>query len=204
MAKIRISLNEVVRDFLGQMITVYDKYILEEESGLTQADIINFDLSEHFDFQSLNHMNGFIYSEAALEIFGHADTSSPHISSGLNEYVMNMIDEGHEVEIVSREVNRAIPSTLFFLSKIVSTAPNLVFVKNNEDEWGDADILITANPIALANKPEGKVSIMIKAPYNADSEADFVFDYALELFKSEKMSEEVVERITENLTKKIC
>lgn len=184
MAKIRISLNEVVRDFIGQMIYTYDKYI--QQTDLTHTEITDFNFEKHFEFESLNHMNKFIYSEASLELFGHADVTDKNVGNSLNEFILDMIDEGHTIEIVSREVDKAIPSTLFFLSKIICKSPNINFVKDNIDEWGDADILITANPVALANKPEGKISVMIKAPYNSESDADLVLGSVMELFNREE------------------
>jgi hypothetical protein len=41
-------------------------------------------------------------------------------------------------------------------------------VKKSEKEWDGLDILITADPEALKNKPEWKISVKIKTPYNKD------------------------------------
>ena len=43
--KIGISINEVLRDFIGQFAYTYDKYI--GPTNLTSQDITSFDLIDH-------------------------------------------------------------------------------------------------------------------------------------------------------------
>jgi hypothetical protein len=94
--------------------------------------------------------------------------------------------------LVSREFLKSIPSTLFFLSKLGCRASNIRFVKQNEEEWGDVDVLITANPIALQNKPEGKISVKINAPYNKNVGADFELDSILDFIKDVSLREKIL------------
>jgi len=87
---------------------------------------------------------------------------------------MEMKDDGeHEVELISREANKAIPSTYFFLSKTGCRADNVRFVTAYEDKWDGVDVLITANPQTLESKPSGKISVKVKASYNQDVPADY-------------------------------
>jgi hypothetical protein len=103
------------------------------------------------------------------------------------------IEEGeeHTIELVSREFLKSIPSTLFFLSKLGCRASNLRFVKQNEEEWGDADILITANPVALENKPSDKISVKIKAPYNQNVAADYELESILDFITDMSLREKI-------------
>jgi hypothetical protein len=97
--------------------------------------------------------------------------------------------------LVSREVNKAIPSTLFFLSKTGCRASNISFVKKNEDEWKDADVLITANPKSLAAKPDGKISVKVKTPYNTDASADYEVESILDFINDEELRVKILTKI---------
>lgn len=192
--KIGISINEVLRDFIGQFAYTYDKYI--GPTNLTSQDITSFDLIDHFTFDSVDKLNSFLYLEAPLEIFGHADQLHDGLINHLNEFLSEMDYEGeHEIEIVSREVNKAIPSTLFFLSKTGSRVTNIRFVKKHESEWDGLDVLITANPKALAAKPDGKISVKINAPYNKDSSSDYQLENILEFFRDEELRSKILRPI---------
>ena len=52
MSKIGISINEVLRDFLGQFNYTYDKYIAE--SKVKEGDVKSFDLLQHYKFEDIN------------------------------------------------------------------------------------------------------------------------------------------------------
>jgi hypothetical protein len=109
---------------------------------------------------------------------------------------MDMDDDGeHEISLVSREVNKAIPSTLFFLSKTGCRASNILFVKKNEDEWKNADVLITANPKSLAAKPDGKISVKVKTPYNTDASADYEVESILDFINDEELRVKILTKI---------
>jgi len=191
MARIGVTLNEVLRDFLGQLTYTYEKYI--RETDIEEDTITEFDLMKYFNFESVDEMNKFIYDEAALEIFGHADQTDNNLMNKFNMFHMDIKDEEeHEIEIVSREVNKSIPSTLFFLSKLSCRAENIRFVKNYNEYWDGVDVLITANPMALESKPEGKLSIKINTSYNKDSKSDFELDSILEFMADEDLREKIL------------
>jgi len=189
--KISISLNEVVRDFIGQFAYTYEKYV--GETNIKEGDVTNFNLLEFFEFSDINKLNSFLYLEAPLEIFGHADQMSDGLSNHLNNFITDTEDFGeHEIEIVSREVDKAIPSTYFFLSKIGLKAPKVRFVKNYADKWDGVDLLVTANPKALESKTSGKISVKVKASYNKDVAADYEIDSLLDFIKNEELREKIL------------
>jgi len=189
--KIGISINEVLRDFIGQFTYTYEKYI--GDTDIQEGDVTNFNLIEFFKFDDINKLNTFLYLEAPLEIFGHADQMSDGLNNHLNNFIMDTEDFGiHQLELVSREVDKAIPSTYFFLSKIGSKISNVRFVKNHADEWNGLDVLITANPKALEAKPSGKISVKVKASYNKDVAADYEIDSLLDFIKDEELREKIL------------
>ncbi len=193
MARIGITLNEVLRDFIGQLAYTYEKYIGSVD--LTEDQIINFDLIEYFKFDTIDKMNKFIYDEAALEIFGHADQLHDNIMNSFNNLIMDIEDEEeHEIEIVSREIIKSVPATFFFLSKLSCKIKNIRFVKNYEDYWDGIDVLITANPKALESKPENKVSVKINTSYNDSNSSDFTLDSILEFIKDEELRDNILNK----------
>lgn len=189
--KIAISINEVLRSYIEQLVYTYNKYIAP--SDLTVDDVTNFNLIEFFKFEDINRLNSFLYLEAPLEIFGHADQMSDGLMNQFNHFLMEIKDdEEHEIELVSREVDKSIPSTFFFLSKTSCKADKLRFVKHNDEEWGDADVLITANPLSLENKPTGKISVKVKASYNKDASADYEIESILDFIKDAELREKIL------------
>ena len=189
--KIGISLNEVLRGFIEQLAYTYNKYVAD--TNITEKDVTNFNLIEFFKFDDIDKLNSFLYLEAPLEIFGHADQLSDGLMNHFNEFLMEMEDDGeHVIEIVSREVNKAIPSTLFFLSKTGCRVQNLRFVKTYDSKWDGVDVLITANPKALEAKPAGKVSVKVKTNYNKDVQADYEIDSLLDFMKDSSLREKIL------------
>lgn len=198
--KIAISINEVLRDFIGQFIYTYEKYIIPElekdgkkVSEIEIEDVTSFNLMDHFEFEDINTLNTFLYKEAPLEIFGHADLMSDGLMIHFNRFLSDIKDdEEHEIELVSREVDKSIPSTFFFLSKTACLIDSIRFVKNNEDEWGDADVLVTANPQALLNKPNGKLSVKVKSSYNKEIKSDYEIDTLLDFINDEDFRNKIL------------
>jgi len=189
--RIGVSINEVLRDFLSQLTYTYDKYM--GASNIKEGDIKSFNLLEYFQFKDIDELNKFIYLEAPLEIFGHADQMSDGIMIHFNNFLSDIKDDGeHQIELVSKEADKSIPSTFFFLSKTGCKADKIRFVNNAIKEWDGVDILITANPDALKNKPSGKISVKIKASYNEDVKADFELDSILDFIKDESLRNKIL------------
>lgn len=189
--KIGITLNEVLRDFIGQFAYTYNKYI--KEIDITNEDVTSFDLLNHFEFENQNQLNRFLYLEAPLEIFGHADLMSDGLMQHFNSFLTDITDDGeHEIILISREVEKSIPSTFFFLSKTGCKISNLKFVSSYADKWNDVDVLITANPQTLELKPSGKISVKVKSSYNQDTASDFEIDSILDFIKDEELREKIL------------
>lgn len=189
--KIGITLNEVLRDFIGQFAYTYDKYI--GPIDLKENPVTSFDLIKHFDFESVDVLNKFLYGEAALEIFGHADQMHENVMSQFNQFLMDMKDfTDHDVVLVSREAMKSIPSTMFFLSKLGCMATDIKFTTTYEENWDDMDVLITANPRSLGAKPDGKIAVKVKSTYNEDAPADFEIENIMEFMLDEGLREKIL------------
>ena len=200
--KVGITLNEVLRDFISQFAYTYEKYrdtgVDEEgkaiEFALKEHPITDFDLMAHelVDFDDKEDMNKFLYMEAALEIFGHADVTYNNIMTHFNNFLMEMKDEEeHDFELVSREAAMSIPSTYFFLSKTLCKASNVRFVTAYADKWNGLDVLITACPTALEAKPSGKISVKVNSPYNKDVKADFEIESLVDFMNDPELRDRI-------------
>lgn len=176
--RIGIDLNDTLRDLTGQMEYVCNKYKKygkseDEKYSLERDPITKFDFVKYFDFESKLELNRFLYENASLEVFGHADLTYNGIMGRFNAFLMDIEDNSnHEVILVGREANVSIPSTYFFLSKTICKIKNIKFYHEYENLWDDVDVLITANPTALESRPDDKVSIKVETTYNKEFEAN--------------------------------
>lgn len=196
MAKIGITLNEVLRDFISQVEYTYNKYYVtndDDKVDISKTPVTSFELEKHFPFPSVDALNEFMYREAALEIFGHADQLYPNLFAQLNLFIMDINDdEEHQVELISREAINSIPSTFFFLSKTLCRAERIRFVSKHEDKWDGVDVLITANPKALKAKPKGKISVKVSSTYNTDVEADYTIGDIREFITDKTLRDKIL------------
>jgi len=209
MAKIGIALDGILRDTISQLAYVHNKYIAQisqlriDEGQDSNGKITEIDLEktpftdyskihEFFNFESVDAMNSFLYNKAALEVFGHADQTLNNIIIQFNQFLMDMEDDGeHEIILVSREAIRSIPATYYFLSKTGCKAKHIRFYTKFEDKWNDVDVLITANPRTLANKPTNKVAVKVKTTYNESTNADFTIDSLMDFINDADLRKKV-------------
>lgn len=178
--KIAIDINDVVRDFSNNFV----KYFIEgynHEFDLTDFEFWSNDLSIVFPFKSKQSYYNFIYNDYAFELFGKCGVCTRKLETELNDWTEKTLkdidtDEPIEVIFVSpKEYGLSIGNTYFFLSKIGTKIREVYFPTDSQTVWDKCDILITANPDLLKNKPENKISIKIKFDYNKDVEADYTF-----------------------------
>jgi hypothetical protein len=115
-----------------------------------------------------------MYEDYTMELFGHAPSTEMMTFNLLNDIYYNLRDT-HDLIIVSDEIGRSKPSSLFFLSKFGCLVEKIFFyseiTKNNM--WNDIDILLTANPNLLLNKPSNKIVIKYITHFNKDIESEY-------------------------------
>jgi hypothetical protein len=182
--RIGIELNGVLRDTLKKIQQEYEKWYLnnpfrdenEEDdfkyevlSELTTLDILN-----HLKFRSEDELYDFLYKEHTMEIFGHAGSVEPSGLLELNEFYLDM-RESHDIIVVSDEIGKSKPASLFFISKFGCLVETVKFYSEStiNSLWDSVDILLTANPKLLLNHPKNKMVIKFNTIYNEDIESDF-------------------------------
>jgi len=189
---IGIDLNEVVRDFVGQFLYVYERYYNTVDVEISDIKTLDF-TQPPFSFENIDEVNHHLYVESSLPIFGHASELDDKIISKLNFLNVELKDlTSHKLKIVSREINKSIPSTLFFLSKFSCTIDEYEFVRNYNDSWNNVDILITACPNTLNSKPEGKISVKVKSSYNDEANSDYTIGSLLEFIYDEELRNNIL------------
>lgn len=195
--KIAIDLNDVVRDYSNNFVRYYIEGY-DHEFDLSEFEFWSNDMSIVFPFKSKQSYYNFVYNDFAFELYGKCGTCTKNISSELNDWTEKTIkeldiDEDIEVMFVSSmEYGLSIGNTYFFLSKLGTKIREAYFPTDSLTIWDKCDVLITANPKLLDAKPDGKVSVKIKADYNKENSADYEFKDLSALISNETFLEDLI------------
>lgn len=172
--KIGVDINGVLRDTIGKFKTVYDKFLIEQTDGIENEEgfeykiiepIDSLDLFNHFLFPSKEDMFSFMYEECPMEIFGHAPSSEMNTFNVLNDLYVKHRDK-IEFTIISDEISKSKPATLFFLSKFGCLFERILFFNEltKTQVLNDFDLIVTSNPDIIINY-NNKV-VKFKTDYN--------------------------------------
>jgi hypothetical protein len=201
MKKIGIEINGVLRDTISKFTQLYEKHMIEEKddesktyeldlSGNTKeltskeefeykiiSDVTSLNLMDHFRFNDENELYSFMYEDFAMQIFGHAGSTETFTFNMLNEIYLKYRDN-NELIIVSDEMGKSKPASLFFLSKFGCQVEKIKFYSNStiNSMWNEIDILLTANPMLLLDKPKDKIVVKYSTIYNKNVDCDNVIN----------------------------
>lgn len=198
--RMAFDVNGVLRDTFLKSEQIYQKFYIDEfdrektssfneETEEFEEDKINDEdfeyslnlpvtsldnLEEHFKFPNKDDLFNFFYIDFPMQIFGHAPSVSSNTFNILNEIYEELRDD-HEVLVVSDEIQKSKPATLFFLSKYGCLVEKIKFYSNItiNDMWNEVDILITANPNLIKNPLSGKTIVKYETSYNKDVKSDY-------------------------------
>jgi len=174
--KIAIEINGVLRDTTKKIEQVYEKFyienILNEKREFEYekiSDITSLKIQNHLKFQDDDELYDFLYTEHCMEIFGHAPSTEYNSFIDLNEFYVDHRDN-HDIILISDEIGRSKPATLFFLSKFGCQIEKIIFYNQItlNSVWNQIDLLLTANPDLLLNHPNGKKIIKYNTNYNTE------------------------------------
>lgn len=215
--RIGIEINGVLRDTLEKFKQLYEKHLVNVDhemflgrtydidySGNTEetyntnsfeygiiSDANSLDLMSHYKFQNKDELYSFMYEEYAMELFGHAPSTEMNTFNLLNEIYYDLRDE-YNLLIVSDEIGKSKPASLFFLSKFGCLIEKILFYSEitKDQMWDEVDILLTANPVLLSNVPENKSIIKFRTNYNKhvqnENEISTLSEFKLSLDKISK------------------
>jgi hypothetical protein len=137
------------------------------------SPVTSLDLLTHFSFPSKDELYSFMYEEYTMELFGHAPSTEMMTFNILNDIYHNLRDK-YDLMIVSDEIGRSKPSSLFFLSKFGCLLEKIIFYSETTKNsmWDEVDILLTSNPTLLLNKPLNKIVVKYETNFNKDIESE--------------------------------
>ena len=194
--KICFTLDDVIRAKTRQFGKILAKSRGQDESELENIEITTNNLCQVFGFGSVQEYQEFLYKDYPFEVFAEAPVMERMLDKRFNLWTLDIENkEGCEdIEFMLAnpfEFNASIGYTCFFLSQIATRIREFYFPKNSSDIWNKCDVLVTADPKLLAEKPEGKKSVKIEAPYNKDSEADLTYESLAKLIEDEEFTEKI-------------
>jgi len=198
MKRIGIEINGVLRDTIGKFTQLYEKHMIEEKddnnktyeidiSGNTEeitpieefeykilSEVTSLNLMDHFNFSNKDELYSFMYEDFAMQIFGHAGSTETFTFNDLNELYLKY-REKNELLIVSDEMGKSKPASLFFLSKFGCLLEKIKFYSNVtiNSMWDEIDVLLTSNPQLILEKPKDKIVVKYNTTYNKNVEADY-------------------------------
>ena len=180
--RIAIDVNGVLRDTLTKIQQVYERWYIDNQIKQTEdedfkyeivSDVTTLDLATHLKFKDEDEIYNFLYVDHTMEIFGHSPSVEMNTFVDLNDFYFDNRDE-HEILIVSDEIGKSKPATLFFISKFGCQLEKVKFYSKVtlDNLWDELDILVTANPELILNHPEGKKIIKFNTTYNTNIDCE--------------------------------
>ena len=181
--KIAFDVNGVLRDTFGKAEQVYQKFYIDDyikEEGEDDFEfklnlpMTSYTLSDHFIFPKEEDLYDFLYVEYPMQIFGHAPSPSGNTFNVLNEIYEELRDD-HEIIVVSDEIQKSKPATLFFLSKFGCLIEKVLFYSEvtKNKMFDEIDVLLTSNPALLLTKYEDKTLVKFETEYNKHIDCNF-------------------------------
>jgi hypothetical protein len=198
MKRIGIEINGVLRDTIGKFTQLYEKHMIEEKehdgksfeldlSGNTNelvsneefeykilSDVTSLNLMDHFRFNDEDDLYSFMYEDFVMQIFGHAGSTETFTFNDLNELYVKYRDN-NELLIVSDEMGKSKPASLFFLSKFGCQLEKVKFYSNLTKKlmWDEIDVLLTSNPDLILEKPKDKIVVKYNTIYNKNVNCEY-------------------------------
>ena len=174
--RIGIEINGVLRNTIGKIEQTYQKFLIDKTDGIENKDSFEYGmtlpvdslvLKNHFKFENDEELFSFLYEEFPMEIFGHAQSSEYSTFNDLNDVYINLRDN-HDLIIVSDEIGKSKPASLFFISKFGCQLEKIKFYSNYtiNSMWDEIDLLLTSNPALLLEYPSDKILIKYETDYN--------------------------------------
>ncbi len=193
--RIAIDIDGVLRDTYEKIEQIYQKFFIDELELVDedfQFEIVKpFDTNDyknHFKFKNDDEYYSFMYEEFAMQIFGHSPSTELSTFQDLNR-IYNTLKEEFDFVLVSNQIGKTKPATLFFISKFGCEIDKIVFYnKLNENKiWNEFDVLVTSNPDLLVQN-KNKTLIKYETSYNFNTNCDLTI-------KSIKELEEIIKNI---------
>jgi hypothetical protein len=175
MIRLAIEIDGVLRDTYSKIEYLYQKYFIDELE-LVDEDF-KYEITEpyttpdyknHFAFKNDEEYASFIYEEFAMQIFGHAPSTTMSTFYDLKDLQINL-EQDIELTLISEQIGKTKPATLFFISKFGCEVDKIIFYNKNtiDNIWNEFDVLVAASPKLLLNN-SNKPTIKYETSYNSN------------------------------------
>ena len=189
--RIAIEINGVLRNTIDKIEQTYQKYMIDKTDGIEDGNSFKYEiilpvtsltLQDHFKFQNDEELYSFLYEEFPMEIFGHSQSTEYSSFNDLNDLYVNLRDN-HDLMIVSDEIGKSKPASLFFLSKFGCQLEKIKFYSNLtiNSMWNEIDVLLTSNPALLLKHPDEITIIKYQTDYNKQIDTKYSINELKEL-----------------------
>ena len=205
--RIAFDINGVLRDTFLKAEQLYQKFYIDEfeeektssfnqETEEFTEEVVPDDfkyelnlpvksldkLENHFKFKTKDDLFNFFYIDFPMQIFGHAPSMTPSTFNVLNE-IYEELRDNHDILVVSDEIQKSKPASLFFLSKYGCLVEKIKFYSNItiDSMWDEVDVLITANPNHILQNRKDKTVVKYKTTYNENIKCDLEIEDISEL-----------------------
>ena len=188
MKRVAIEIDGVLRDTFTKLEQIYQKFLIDELDLVDEDFKFEIkkpfdtkDFTNHFVFKNEEEFVTFVYEEFAMEIFGHSPSSELTTFSDLKD-----LQIGHQNEIewvlISEQIGKTKPATLFFVSKFGCDVDKVVFFnkKTIDKIWDEFDILVASSPNLLSNT-DTKPTIKYERTYNSNIDVQYTITNLKEL-----------------------
>lgn len=194
---IAVDLNDVLRDYTNNFGQYYKRDV-DNKINLETLEVKTNKLDEVFEFESKREYERFVYEDYPWELFGKCPACDKGLGPAFIVWTTKTIpnidtEEPISVILVSTfEYGLTIPATYWFISRLGARTREVYLPTDSSTIWDRCDVLITANPKLLQEKPEGKTSVKITTDYNTDVKADFAYDNMLDFLAANENTEKLI------------
>ena len=203
--KIAIEINDIIRDVFLKASQIYEKFYLESKDDEITSEynsdkdewiknetndfeyglnlpVESLNLINHFKFKNNDDLYDFFYIDFPMQIFGHAPSVSANTFNVINDIYINLRD-GNEITLISDEMGKSKPATLFFLSKYGCLVENIKFYSNItiDNILDEFDVIVTTNPNIIQNKNKKPIIIKYSTLYNKNLTSDYSINNVLDI-----------------------
>ena len=188
MKRVAIEIDGVLRDTFAKLEQIYQKFLIDELDLVDEDFKFEIkkpfdtkDFTNHFVFKNEEEFVTFVYEEFAMEIFGHSPSSELTTFIDLKDLQINHQNEIEWV-LISEQIGKTKPATLFFVSKFGCDVDKVVFFnkKTIDKIWDEFDILVASSPNLLSNT-DTKPTIKYERTYNSNIDVQYTITNLKEL-----------------------
>jgi hypothetical protein len=188
MKRVAIEIDGVLRDTFAKLEQIYQKFLIDELELVDEDFKFEIkkpfdtkDFTNHFVFKNEEEFFTFVYEEFAMEIFGHSPSSELTTFIDLKDLQIGLQNEIEWV-LISEQIGKTKPATLFFISKFGCDVDKVVFFnkKTIDKIWDEFDILVASSPNLLSNT-DTKPTIKYERTYNSNIDVQYTITNLKEL-----------------------